>query len=223
MRSSFGYASGDSKVKGSAAYTLSYAGVLGAACALLLTGVASFTAPYRNANADADRKRNILAVLEVPCPKKVSSEELVGIFETNVREERAGELEVYRYVPGKGSDGKEAVAVHFEGPGLWGPIKGFLALDTDMRTIRGMTFYEQEETPGLGGEIVSDWFRKSFEGKKIVDASGKPGIIIKGGGQTNAMNEVDAISGATMTCDKVEELLNNVIEKIVRENTKDDR
>jgi len=71
---------------------------------------------------------------------------------------------------------------------------------------------------GLGGEIASDWFLEGFEGKKIVDASGKPGIIIKGGGETNAINEVDAISGATMTCDKVEELLNNVIEKIVQEN-----
>lgn len=202
-------------MKGSA-YTLGYAGVLGAACALLLTGVASFTAPYRQANADADRKRNILAVLEVPCPEKVSSEELVGIFEKNVREEESDELEIYRYASGE-TDDKETVAVHFEGPGLWGPIKGFLALDRDMRTIRGITFYEQEETPGLGGEIASDWFLEAFVGKKIVDASGQPGIIIKGGGPTNAINEVDTISGATMTCDKVQELLNNVIEKIVRE------
>lgn len=205
-------------MKGSA-YTLSYAGVLGAACALLLTGVASFTAPYRNANADADRKRNILAVLQVPYPEKVSSEELVSVFETNVREEKSGGLELYRYVPDQDSEADEAVAVHFEGPGLWGPIKGFLALDTDMRTIRGITFYEQEETPGLGGEIVSDWFRRGFEGKKIVDESGEPGIIIKGGGETNAINEVDTISGATMTCDKVEELLNTVIVKIVKEKS----
>lgn len=201
------------------AYTLGYAGVLGAACALLLTGVASFTAPYRNANADADRKRNILAVLQVSFPKNVSSKGLVDIFETNVREEESDNLEIYRYVPGTDSDSKETVAVHFEGPGLWGPIKGFLALDTDMRTIRGITFYEQEETPGLGGEIASDWFRKAFVDKKIVDASGKPGIVIKGGGQKNAVNEVDAISGATMTCDKVEELLNIVIEKIVKEKS----
>ena len=216
MRLSLGFASGDLTVKGSA-YTLSYAGILGAACALLLTGVASFTAPYREANADADRKRNILAVLEVPYTKNVSSEELVNIFETNVKDETSGEMEMYRYVPGDAS-GKETIAVHFEGPGLWGPIRGFLALDTDMRTIRGITFYEQEETPGLGGEIAADWFLEAFIGKKIVDASGQPGIIIQGGGETNAINEVDTISGATMTCDKVEELLNNVIEKIVREN-----
>lgn len=202
-------------MKGSA-YTLGYAAALGAACAFLLTAAASFTAPYRSANADADRKRNILTVLEVPCPDEVSSEELVAIFEKNVREETSGELEMYRYVPSGDSEGKETVAVHFEGPGLWGAIKGFLALDKDMRTIRGITFYEQEETPGLGGEIASDWFRKAFVGKKITDASGQPGIIIKGGDK-NAINEVDTISGATMTCDKVQELLNSVIEKIVQE------
>ena len=100
------------------AYTLAYAGVLGAACALLLTGVASFTAPYRIANADADRKRNILTVLQVPFPKHVSSGELVDIFERNVREEKLDGLEVYRYVPTGDSGGQEAVAVHFEGPGL---------------------------------------------------------------------------------------------------------
>lgn len=217
MRSSLGFDSGGLIVKGNA-YTLGYAAALGAACALLLTGVASFTAPYRTANADADRKRNILAVLEVPFPDKASSEELVDIFEKNVSEETSGELEIYRYVPSDDSEGKETVAVLLEGPGLWGPIRGFLALDTDMRTIRGITFYEQEETPGLGGEIAADWFLKSFVGKKIVDASGQPGIIIKGGGETNAVNEVDTISGATMTCDKVQELLNNVIEKIVQES-----
>ena len=196
------------------AYILSYAGALGAVCALLLTAVASFTRPYQQANASADRKRNILNVLQVSYPEDVSSEKLVEIFEANVQAETQNEIELYRYVPAPGSESSATVAVHFEGPGLWGPIKGFLALDTDMRTIRGITFYEQEETPGLGGEITSASFRNAFVGKEIVDASGEPGLIIKGGGEQNAVNEVDAISGATMTCDKVEELLNTVIEKI---------
>ena len=205
-------------MKGSA-YTLSYAGLLGATCALLLTAVASVTRPYREANASADRQRNILNVLQVPYPKDLSSEQLVGIFETSVRADTRGDLELYQYTPAPGSGGAATVAVHFEGPGLWGPIKGFLALDTDMRTIRGITFYEQEETPGLGGDIVTESFRNGFKGKKIVDEAGKPGLIIKGGGQKNAVNEVDAISGATLTCDKVEELLNTVIEKIVKEKS----
>ena len=207
-------------MKGSFSYTLGYAGVLGAVCALLLTAVASFTAPYKAANADAERKRNILNVLQVPYPAKVSSQELVDIFEASVRQEELNELELYRYVPPEGSNKDESVAVAFEGRGLWGPLKGFLALGPDMRTIDGITFYEQEETPSLGGEIASEWFCKQFKGKRIVDSSGKVGIIIRGGGEKAAVNEVDAITGATMTCEKVEAILNSVIQKIVEENDK---
>ncbi len=197
-------------------YTLCYAGVLGTVCSLLLTAVASFTAPYQDANAKAEKNRNILGVLQVRYPPRASSQELVKIFDDNVRQEQLGGLEVYRYVPAQGSGADESVAVGFEGPGLWGPVKGFLALDKDMRTIRGITFYEQEETPGLGGEIASDWFREQFVGKSIVDEAGSPGIIISSG-EPEAPNRVDAISGATMTCDKVQAMLNEAIKSIVEE------
>ncbi len=85
-----------------------------------------------------------------------------------------------------------------------------------MRTIRGVTFYEQEETPGLGGEIVTAGFRDQFIGRSIVDEAGNPGIIISSGGEP-AANKVDAISGATMTCDKVQAMLNEAISSIVEE------
>jgi len=195
-------------------YTICYAGVLGTVCALLLTAVASFTAPYKEANADAQRNRNILNVLQVPYPTEASSQQLVKIFEDNVRLEQLGKLKLYRYIPPKDSDNDETVAVGFEGPGLWGPVKGFLALGQDMKTIRDITFYEHEETPGLGGEIASDWFREQFVGKSIVDQAGSPGIIISSG-EPEAPNRVDAISGATMTCEKVQAMLNETIKSIV--------
>ncbi len=197
-------------------YTLFYAGVLGTVCSLLLTAVASFTASYQEDNAKAEKNRNILGVLQVQYPPGASSQELVKIFEDNVLLEQKGVLAMYRYVPPKDSDNKETVAVGFEGPGLWGPVKGFLALDKEMRTIRGVTFYEQEETPGLGGYIVTDKFRDQFVGKSIVDEAGAPGIIISSGGEP-ALNKVDAISGATMTCDKVQAMLNEAISIVVKE------
>jgi len=197
-------------------YTLFYAGVLGTVCSLLLTAAASFTKPYQQANAEAEKNRNILGVLHVPYPAESSSQELVKIYKDNVRQEQKGELKMYRYVPPKDSGNEETVAVGFEGPGLWGPVKGFLALDKDMRTIRGVTFYEQEETPGLGGEIAASWFQEQFVGKSIVDQAGNPGIIISSS-EGQAPNKVDAISGATMTCDKVQAMLNEAIKSIVEE------
>ena len=160
---------------------------------------------------------NILTALKVPFKEDTSSKELLDIFNADIRSESSGGIEHFVYSPKESAGKTEAVVVRFTGPGLWGQVKGFLALESDMRTIRGLTFYHHEETPGLGGEISSEWFRKQFVGKKIVDASGKGGILIRSGAGS-AQNQVDAITGATMTCDKVQEMLNNVITDIIGED-----
>jgi Na+-transporting NADH:ubiquinone oxidoreductase subunit C len=152
-------------------------------------------------------------VLDVNLPSDTSAKRLKEVFKNNVREEQRSGIEAYvRFLPG--AQGQvQAIALRFSGPGLWGPIKGFLALEPDMKTIRGLTFYEQEETPGLGGEIATKRFRDQFAGKSIEDEDGNPGVIISSSGDP-APNKVDGISGATMTCDKVQMMLNELIEKI---------
>ncbi len=202
-------------------YTLLYAAVLGTVCALLLTGAGRFTEPYREANAKAEEVRNILAVLEVPFEPTAPSGELLEIFERAVRSETMGAVTAYVFAGEEGGGAVEAVAVPFSGQGVWGPIKGLLALEPDMRTIKGVTFYEQEETPGLGGEIASESFRSQFRGKTVHDAAGNPGIRIVRGTSGGAQNEVDGISGASMTCRKVEEMLNSVIGTIMQESGSD--
>jgi Na+-transporting NADH:ubiquinone oxidoreductase subunit C len=86
-----------------------------------------------------------------------------------------------------------------------------------MKMILGLTIYEHEETPGLGGEIGASWFKDQFRGRSIVDSSGKPGIYIKQGGGELTPNEVHAITGATMTCDKLQAMLSVLADQIVRE------
>jgi len=202
-------------VKGSV-YTLVYAAVLGSVCALLLTAAASVTAPYRQANAEAEEILNILIVLDVNLPPDTSAKELGEVFKKTIREEQRGGIAAYVYFKPEAQERIEAIALRFSGRGLWGPIKGFLALEPDMKTIRGLAFYEQEETPSLGGEIASSSFREQFVGKSIVDEDGEPGIIISSAGEP-ARNKVDAISGATMTCNKVQKMLNEVIKSIIKE------
>ena len=195
-------------MKGSV-YTVLYAAVLGTVCALLLTGTSAVTKPYIEANKDAERMRNILEVLEVPGIEEAGSQELTQIYEESVSEKKYGSLTVYET-----SDG--AVAVPFAGTGLWGPIKGFLALESDKRTIRGVTFHEQEETPGLGGEIGAQSFRDQFKGKSLRGEDRALGILIARGG-SSARNGVDAITAATMTCEKVQAMLNKTIDAIAEE------
>ncbi len=201
-------------MKGSA-YTLFYAATLGTVCATVLTFAATFTEKRRVDNQKAEEAKNILLALNVPIPEKTPAKELLVLRAEKVQEIERGEIMTYVYSPG-GADAKpESVAIRFAGPGLWGPVKGFLAMDPDVTRIKGITFYEQEETPGLGGEIVKDWFLARFTDLSIRDAEGKPGIIIGAG--EDAPNRVDGISGATMTCDKVQAMLNEAIKSIVEE------
>jgi len=194
-------------------YTVFYAAALGIVCSFLLTAAAKFTEPYRQNNAKAEKMLNILEVLAVPFDDSSTPQELEKVFKKNIKHQEDGTLEMYGYLQPGTTNIFKTLAFPFAGPGLWGPVKGFLSLKNDMKTIQSVTFYEHEETPGLGGEITADWFRKQFNGKSIIGPDGKPGIKIVQKGASK-INEVDAISGATLTSQKVEEMLNSVIKQI---------
>lgn len=98
------------------------------------------------------------------------------------------------------------------GKGLWSSIYGFIALENDLATVAGLSFYRQGETPGLGAEIQSRWFQESFRGKNIYNAGGRlvSITVIKGKveqGSPVAAHQVDGISGATLTGNGVTALL----------------
>ncbi len=200
-------------MRDSTAHTFVYAIVMGVVCSSLLTGAGRFTAPYREANERAEKVSNILGVLGVSVDPNATADDLLALFDSKVQTREGTSVTMYMY---RGEDGSlQATAVAFSGPGVWGPMEGILSLAPDMRTIRGISFYKQEETPGLGGEIAAPQFQDQFKGKSIESEDGSPGIRVRLG--ASGQNEVDAITGATMTCDKVEDMLNDVIAKIVKE------
>ncbi len=105
----------------------------------------------------------------------------------------------------------DQVILQVWGQGLWSTLYGYLALDTDCNTIRGLTFYSHAETPGLGGEVDNPRWKALWPGRKAYDESGQPAIkVIKGaaGPVEEAPHEVDGLSGATITGRGVESLLN---------------
>ncbi|MDO4586020.1 MAG: Na(+)-translocating NADH-quinone reductase subunit C [Planctomycetia bacterium] len=89
------------------------------------------------------------------------------------------------------------------GRGLWSTMYGFIALKGDFKTVANLTFYDQLETAGLGGEIANPKWTQKWIDKTAVDDSGKPVIkVIKGNvdpASPNANEQVDGISGATLT------------------------
>jgi len=104
------------------------------------------------------------------------------------------------------------------GKGLWSTIYGYLALKQDLNTIKGITFYKHGETPGLGAEVATQWFTENFAGKQIFNKDGElvSVEIIKGQvteSTPQAYRKVDGISGATKTCDGVNDFLLKDLEK----------
>ncbi|MGC9401045.1 Na(+)-translocating NADH-quinone reductase subunit C [Vibrio genomosp. F10] len=103
------------------------------------------------------------------------------------------------YLVKDGNDfSKVIIPVH--GNGLWSMMYAFVAIETDGNTIAGVTYYEQGETPGLGGEVENPNWRAQFTGKKLFDENDKPAIqVVKGGAPAGSEHGVDGLSGATLT------------------------
>lgn len=192
-----------------------FAIIIAVVCSGVLFGVTQFTQPYREINEEAERVNNFLIALGAPLDENAGSEEIINFFKKNVRIRKINGFEFYEYYPGSTTSGEpSAIAIPFSGSGLWTPIKGVIALEPDLIIIKGISFYQQEETPGLGGEIASDWFQKQFKGKKILSADGKLGFKITKHGKASGPNEVDGITGATMTSERVQAIIDELAKKI---------
>lgn len=97
------------------------------------------------------------------------------------------------------------------GKGLWSTLYGFLALDVDTTTVKGVSFYEHGETPGLGGEIENPSWTALWKDRKVFDDSFEPVFKVKkgvAGSAEEAPHEVDGLSGATLTGKGVTALVN---------------
>ncbi|HIJ65337.1 MAG TPA: NADH:ubiquinone reductase (Na(+)-transporting) subunit C, partial [Candidatus Hydrogenedentes bacterium] len=102
--------------------------------------------------------------------------------------------------------GPDRLILPIEGKGLWSTLYGFLALDAATLEVRGITFYEHGETPGLGGEIENPTWQALWNGRRAFDEAGNVILrVVKG--KANAPNEVDGLSGATMTSRGVSNLV----------------
>lgn len=112
-------------------------------------------------------------------------------------------LPVYKFKSG-------VTVIPVYGAGLWGPIWGYIALQPDLKTIVGAYFDHESETPGLGAKIKDEAsFKEQFKGK-VFDLEDPSALfeIVKGGAPEGSENKVDAISGATMTCNGLNKAIN---------------
>jgi len=191
-----------------------FALLLSVICSLLITAAAGGLKGFQTANIELDKKINILKAANLIGKKKPAKKEINRLYNTHIKEviiDDQGQiienhvsrsLNLYFYQQDSITKG---YILPINTQGLWGKIQGYLAFENDGQTVSGFSIFSHSETPGLGGEIESAWFQKSFKGKKILNAQNKfVSIGIAKGKSSNLPKDkqahyVDGISGATLT------------------------
>ena len=108
------------------------------------------------------------------------------------------------------AQGLEKVILPIKGYGLWSTLYGFIALESDLKTVAGIGFYEHTETPGLGGEVDNPKWKASWVGKLAYDSEGLALQVIKGKvdmAREGADSQIDGLAGATLTTKGVDNLV----------------
>ena len=222
--------------------TLVFSAAVCVVCAVLVSTAAVTLRDRQAANAELDRRRNVLVAAGVLregqalLPAEINQR--FDEFEVAAVDTRTGEedpsfahlgydarraqgdpqrsraaprndaqvsrvpnhLLVYKKLDEQGR--LELLVLPVEGMGLWSTMYGYLALGPDLRTVRGLTFYEHGETPGLGGEVDNPRWKALWPGREAVDEQGRPVIqVVRGsaGPPETDPRRVDGLSGATIT------------------------
>lgn len=201
-------------------YAILYSVVVVVIVAFLLAGVSSALKPKQDANVELDKKKQILASLnERNLPDAAATYDALIVADPivdaqgntvaenggfKVANDAVSESNLPLYVA-KLADGSKKYIIPMTGNGLWGGIWGYLALNDDCNTIYGVYFSHASETPGLGAEIASDKFQSRFPGREVYRDGNVALTIVKK--ITDETVEVNAISGATITCNGVNDML----------------
>lgn len=108
----------------------------------------------------------------------------------------------------KNDQGKvTSVILPVNGSGLWNMMKAFIAVEADGTTVKSLVYYDQQETPGLGAEVLNPKWKKLWVGKKLFDNNGDVAIKLVKGTAGAHQHKVDALSGATLTSNGVQHTL----------------
>ncbi len=188
-------------------YTIVYSIVIVVIVAVLLALASQLLSPRQQANALLDKQKQILVALNQDYSHTNPAELYFSLVNDTVY---VGEEKLPVYVAT--IDGETKYVLKLHGTGLWGGIGGYLALDADKNTIYGINFNHESETPGLGAEIVTAKFRNQFNGKHIRNAQGdlcSVAVLKAGKAADNGAEQVDAVSGATITSTGVSDMLYN--------------
>lgn len=219
-------------------YIIIYSAVLVIIVAFMLAFVFQALKPMQDANVALDKKKQILAALQIrdlndeeaarKYAEVVTADEIIDEngkvtkpgqkggendgFKLNSADYKAGRLALFVC----NVDGKTKYVIPVYGMGLWGAIWGYIAVDDDKNTVYGAYFNHDSETAGLGAEIKdSRKWQEQFTGKKIFKA-GQSSValsVLKKSDVKDPTTECDAVTGATLTTNGVSDMLHEGLGK----------
>ena len=213
-----------------------FAFILTLVVSMLLSLTATLLDDKIEENIEVDKKKNIIKVIGL-YNEGMLSEEIVNSYKKSISEviidsdgNERNDIKLENLIiledKSKGSfiytynneivyplyKSKDAIIVPISGKGLWSTLYGYFALDIDMETVKGITFYKHGETPGLGAEVEKPWFQKNFKGKKIFNENDElVSIKVYKSSSGDDIHGVDGISGATVTSDGVTNFLKSTL------------
>lgn len=214
------------------AYTYTFATVMVVLVAVLLSGASLGLKSKQASNISQEKKQSILASIGIEVDRSESdaafgeyikqsltlqggavvSDDASAAFDIDMAaaiKEGNMDRSVPLYVAEK--EGDTYYIIPMRGKGLWGPVWGYLALESDGNTVVGATFDHKSETPGLGAEITTPMFTEQFPGKKISEAGMFKSISVVKAGTSAGDYAVDGISGGTITSNGVNDMLSDCL------------
>lgn len=164
-------------------------------CTVLL-GTANLA--FQKASAMFDRR--LYAVILEQYRIAFQETEIEAVFAANFDSQKVGNTTYYAAKAPRPA----SVVFKAQGPGLWSVIELLIAVSPDAERLEWLRVLAQAETPGLGGRIAEEEFQQRFRGVAI-----RPALrVVK---FASAPNDVDAVTGASMTSTAVEKIINNAI------------
>ena len=193
-------------------YIIIYAALMVVIVAFLLAFVSKALQKKSEANVAIDKKAQILASLNL---RNIDKDQVEAKYaEVVEKEDMADGAPIYICKV----EGQTKYVVPVSGMGLWGGIWGYIGVNDDCNTVYGAYFSHQGETAGLGALIADQPFQDQFKGKKIFGDNGEVALsVVKVGKKVDGLSDdsrCDAITGATLTSDGVDQMLKDCLGKV---------
>ena len=214
--------------KNSSGFTFGFAIVLVTVVGALLASISMGLKPLQKKNQDDKKMMNILGAFGV----EATRDNAADLFAKHVKEQiivkgkdmataKAFDVDIKKEFRDKKIEAKDRnyplyicenkgetfYVIPMVGKGLWGPIWGFVALESDKQTIFGAKFDHKGETPGLGAEIKTEGYQKQYKGESAAGSI----KVVKDGSGAGINGKVDAITGGTITSVGVEEMVDRTL------------